>query len=135
MQTTIAIEPVYTNIVSTPQRARIVLDAITSPCLKIILDPVNLLHPDCIHQREEIISSALELLGPDIAAVHLKDYRCLHGKMITLASGLGDMDDHQVLSYIVDNMPNVPVTLENTRPDNAQAARERIAALYGKFWL
>ena len=39
----VAIEPVWKHIVNTVERARKVLDAIDSPNLQIILDPVNLL--------------------------------------------------------------------------------------------
>ncbi|MDD3920329.1 MAG: TIM barrel protein [Eubacteriales bacterium] len=130
LHTTIAIEPVYTHIVYSPQRARKVLDALRSPNLKIILDPVNLLHPDNIDRRDEIIASAIDLLGPDIAAIHLKDYVRTETGLTAVASGLGEMDDRPLLRFVTRNMPQVPMSLENTLPENAAAACRHIAMLY-----
>ena len=70
----IAIEPVWKHIVCTVERARKVLDAIDSPNLQIIFDPVNLLCVDNIDRQDEIINQAFELLGDEIAVVHCKDY-------------------------------------------------------------
>jgi sugar phosphate isomerase/epimerase len=70
-----AIEPVYKHIVWNPERARTVLDEIHSPNLQVIFDPVNLLHPDNLEHRDEIIAQAMYLLGDEIAVIHLKDYQ------------------------------------------------------------
>jgi sugar phosphate isomerase/epimerase len=69
-----AIEPVYKHIVWNAARAREVLDRIGSPNLQIIFDPVNLLHPDNLDHRDEVIQETIEVLGPDICMLHLKDY-------------------------------------------------------------
>ena len=71
---TFGIEPVYKHIVWNSSVAREVLDSIASPALQIIFDPVNLLHPDNLSQRDEVISQAIDDLGDDIALIHLKDY-------------------------------------------------------------
>ena len=68
-----AIEPVWKHIVCTPERARTVLDAIGSRNLRIIFDPVNILYPGNLREREELFDRAINLLGDDIAVVHLKD--------------------------------------------------------------
>ena len=56
----VAIEPVWKHIVYTVERARKVLDAIDSPNLQIIFDPVNLLCVDNLAQQDEIIEKAKE---------------------------------------------------------------------------
>lgn len=122
----LAIEPVYRHIVWNPKRARTVLDAIGSPNLQIIFDPVNLLHPDNLAQRDEVIGQAIELLGKDVAVIHLKDYKVIDGEMACMACGLGDMDYTQVIAFAHEHKPYVQATLENTRPDNAVQAREYI---------
>ncbi|MCE5343056.1 MAG: sugar phosphate isomerase/epimerase [Eubacteriales bacterium] len=129
LQTTIALEPVYTHIVHDPQTARRVLDAFASPSLKIILDPVNLLHPANIARRDEIVAEALALLGPSIAPIHLKDYVCIGDTLRTLPSGQGEMDDVPVLRFVMRTMPDVPLLLENTTPENAAGVRAHIERL------
>lgn len=125
--TTLAIEPVYKHIVCDGKRARRVLDAIASPNLQIILDPVNLLHPDNLHRRDEVIAEAIELLGRDIAVIHIKDY-VYSGtdNMPCMAAGLGEMDYSAVLRFAKLKKPHIQMTFEETKPENAQAAREHI---------
>ncbi len=120
---TIAIEPVYTHIVSDGKRARKVLEAIHSPNLKIIFDPVNLLHPDNLQRRDAVLEEAMDLLGDEIAIVHLKDYHAKPEKLEACAPGLGEMNYDAVLRFCNERKPHVQMTLENTKPDNAEAAR------------
>ncbi len=124
----LAIEPVYTHIVYDAKRARRVLDEIASPNLQIILDPVNLLHADNVARADEVIQEALELLGRDTAVVHIKDYRVGEdGGVLSMAAGLGVMDYAPLMRYVREQKPHVDMTLEDTLPENAQAAREHIA--------
>jgi sugar phosphate isomerase/epimerase len=124
---TLAIEPVYKHIVCDGKRARRVLDAVASPNLQIILDPVNLLHPDNLDRRDEVIAEAIELLGREIAVIHIKDY-VNNGtdNMPCMAAGLGEMDYSAVLRFAKLKKPYIQMTFEETRPENAQAAREHI---------
>ncbi len=124
-----AIEPVYTHIVSDGKRARRVLDEIASPNLRIILDPVNLLHMENVTRRDEVIGEAIELLREEIAVIHIKDYVIRDGTLKSVAAGTGEMDYTQVLNFARREKPWIQATLENTTPDNAQAARLHIERL------
>ena len=88
----IAIEPVWKHIVCTVERARKVLDAIDSPNLQIIFDPVNLLCVDNIDRQDEIINQAFELLGDEIAVVHCKDYVVEGNELKSIAAGTGSLN-------------------------------------------
>lgn len=129
----LAIEPVYKHIVWNPERARIVLDKIDSPNLQIIFDPVNLLHPDNLDKREQVIKEAIELLGPDISIIHLKDYVMDNGEMKCLGCGFGQMNYEQIIEFAVKKKPFIQATLENTTPDNAVKAREYIQNLEKRY--
>ncbi len=125
-----AIEPVYKHIVCNPKRARRVLDEINSPNLQIIFDPVNLLDISNYKKRDEIIGEAMELLGDDIAMIHIKDFVVEDGKLVSVAAGTGEMDYTKIMKFIRERKPYVHVTLENTVPENAVAAREYIQNLW-----
>jgi len=127
-----AIEPVFRHIVCNPMRARRVLDEINSPNLQIIFDPVNLLDVSNYRQREEIFQEAIDLLGQDIAMVHLKDFRIEDGKMISVGCGLGEMDYTAVLRFMKERKPFIHATLENTRPENNQQVKEFILRKYAE---
>lgn len=126
----LAIEPVFKHIVCNPKRARQVLDTIKSPNLQIILDPVNLLYEGNYEQREEIIAEAIELLGDDVAVVHIKDFILEDGKMKSVAAGTGLMNYEKILRFIKEKKPFIHTTLENTVPENAVMAREFLQGLY-----
>ncbi len=120
---TLAIEPVYTHIVHDGRAARKALDAIQSDNLKIILDPVNLLHTDNVDRRDDVIREAIDLLGEDVVIIHMKDYQRTENGLISMACGLGEMDYTDILRFAKYQKPFIQMTLEDTKPDNAEAAR------------
>ena len=121
----LAIEPVCRHIVSTPARARKVLDAIPSGQLKIILDTVNLLTPENYPQAETFIQESFQLFGDKILVLHLKDFKPVEGMTdlmpVCCACGLGVMKYKSLLKFGSEH--NLPMTLEDTRPENAEQAR------------
>ena len=120
----IAIEPVYTHIVYCPKAARRVLDAIASPNLGIILDPVNLLHRDNANRVDEVIAEAIDLLGGDVLTVHAKDYvRDETGMPKHAVIGKGEMDYTRLFRFLRERKPGIGITLEDTTPADAEAAR------------
>ena len=125
-----AIEPVYKHIVCNPIRAREVLDKIGSPNLQIIFDPVNLLDSCNYRDRDAIIEEAIDLLGEDIAMIHIKDFVVQDGELVSVAAGTGEMDYGKIIRFIKERKPYVHVTLENTVPENAVEARRYIQALW-----
>lgn len=125
-----AIEPVWKHIVCNPRRARRVLDEINSPNLQIILDPVNLLDISNYEQQVEIVEEAIDLLGKDVAVVHIKDYVIKDGEIDSVAAGTGMMDYAAIMKFIKERKPYIHTTLENTVPDNAVQAREYIQKLW-----
>ena len=125
----LAVEPVWNHIISTPERAARLLEELPSDNLQIILDAVNLISPDEADRAEETIYRAISLLGERVRILHMKDFVITsEGKMNACACGLGSMRYEQLLSFAARR--DLPMTLENTVPDNAEEARltlERIA--------
>lgn len=126
----LAVEPVWSHIISTPERARRMLDQLPSDHLRIILDAVNLIAPEQAGRAEEIIRNAVSLLRDRVRVLHMKDFiRTGEGEMTACACGLGSMRYEGLLAFAAER--KLPMTLENTEPDNAEAARlylERVAA-------
>lgn len=125
-----AIEPVVRHIVCNPVRARRVLDEIDSPNLRIILDPVNLLETYNYEKQDEILDEAVELLGRDVAVLHVKDFIIENGKLVSVPVGQGQCHWERVIPYMKKEKPFMHATLENTKPDNAVAALSYIRELY-----
>lgn len=128
-----AIEPVWKHIVYNADRAVKVLDAIKSPNLRIILDPVNLLYPGNADDQEKVIGDAIDKLGEHVAVVHLKDFAREGGGLRSIAAGTGEMDYTQILRFMKERKPYIQATLENTSNGNAVAAREFLQRKYGEL--
>lgn len=126
----LAIEPVVRHIVSTPERARQVLDEIDSPNLRIILDPVNLLDIHNYQEQDDIFERAIRLLGKDVAVLHVKDFVVEDGKLISVPVGQGQCHWDKIMPYMKAQKPFMHGTLEDTRPENAVQALNYIQNLY-----
>lgn len=127
----LAVEPVWSHIISTPERAARMLEELPSDHLQIILDAVNLISPQEAGQAEETIRKAISLLGERVRILHMKDYVITpEGEMDACACGLGSMRYEQLLSFAGER--NIPMTLENTVPENAEEARLCLERIAGK---
>ena len=115
----IAIEPVYRHIVYDAKRAREVLDRIESPNLQIIFDPVNLLWTDNYENRYEVIDEAIDLLGKDIAMIHLKDAILMEDSVKSVGCGFGEMKYDSIIKFALEKKPFIHATLEDTKPETA----------------
>ncbi len=90
---TLAIESEASNVISTPGRARRLMDTVKSERLKMILDAANLFHPGTAHpdRVKETLDHAFDVFGRDIVIAHGKDIR--EGDGIEFCgTGLGIVD-------------------------------------------
>jgi sugar phosphate isomerase/epimerase len=72
-EVTLAFEPEHNNVVNSVARARMLLDEIDSPWLKVVIDPANLMRVDDIPRMSEVLDEAFDWLGPDIVLAHAKN--------------------------------------------------------------
>ena len=123
----LAIEPVCRHIVSTPARCAAVLEALPSDRLQVILDTVNMLTPENCSRCGEIVDEAIRLFGGRIRVLHMKDYTLVPGEanVHSQACGTGCMDYTRLLAFARERQ--LPMTLEDTVPANAEAARLTLA--------
>ena len=121
----LAVEPVCEHIVSTPEKAERMLDLVPSDHLRIILDSVNLLSAEAAKNPDALIEEAIRRLGGKVSVLHMKDYLPIQPgdlRARSIACGQGIMNYNRLLTFAKSR--NLPMTLEDTVPENAQAARE-----------
>lgn len=70
---TMAFEPEVNNVVDSARSARLALDAVGSPHLKVVLDGANIFHVGELRAMAATLDEAFALLGGDIALAHAKD--------------------------------------------------------------
>ena len=127
----LAVEPVACHIVNTPEKAERMLEALESDHVRIILDTVNLLTRENCARADAIVDEALRRLGDRVSVLHLKDYTVDPDAFMTkaCACGTGLMRYEKLLAF--GKARGLPMTLENTKPDNAEAARLFLESIAG----
>ena len=117
---TVAIEPVASHTVNTPECAASVLKTIASPYLKVIFDPVNLLTPENLSEQDDLWERFFQQLGDKIAAVHVKGARADAGGQLT---GCGFSDSVVDYRFLFGELKKLPydfcILREKIDPKNA----------------
>lgn len=125
-----AIEPVYNHIVYDCGRARKVLDAIHSPNLQIIFDPVNVISMDNYMNQDEMLKEAFELVGNEIVAIHSKDFVVEDNRIVSKITGEGDLNYDLLMKLVKTHKPLIHILLEGTSPENVEFAKEYLIKKY-----
>lgn len=94
---------------------------------------MNLLDESNYQEYPAIFKEFVEILGPDIATIHAKDFKIENGKLLSCACGTGQMDYEFLLRYIKGHKPHIHVLLEDTNPSNAQQARQFMEEKYASL--
>lgn len=73
----LAVETEAANIIDTPEKARLLMDTIGSPNLKMIMDCANLFHIGEAHKANvrPVMRHAFEVFGRDVVIAHGKDIK------------------------------------------------------------
>ena len=105
--------------------------------VKVVLDAPNVLPVKEFGQRDARVEEFVKQVAPATGLVHLKDVnRNDDGHRVFLAPGQGALDYGRYLRAIVQNVPEVPVILENLRGvGEMRAAREFIEATLKEYGL
>ncbi len=117
----LGIEPELANVINSAAKARLLIDELKSPRLKIIFDPANLFETETVAEQRRIVSSALALLSSDIAMAHAKD-RTTSGEFV--AAGTGVLDYPHFLSELKQSGFDGPIVTHGLSAAEAPMVRE-----------
>ena len=83
----------------------------------------NLLTRENYREADAVIEEAIRRFGDRVCVLHMKDFTVDPDAFMTkaCACGTGLMKYDRLLRFARER--SLPMTLENTRPDNAEAAR------------
>lgn len=95
----LAFEPEVSNVVDSAREARRLLDEISSPHLKVTMDPANLFHTGELPRMKEILDEAFSLVGKDIVLCHAKDLDH-DGEAGHIPAGHGVLDYDRYMSLL-----------------------------------
>ncbi len=108
----LGVEPEVSNVVSSPQKARRLLDAISSPYLKIIMDGANVFPSGTLDRQHGILDDAFDLLGDDIVLAHAKDIS-RDGEAGHEAAGTGLLDYSYYIKLLEQSSYDGPLVLHS----------------------
>jgi len=115
---TLGIEPEVANVVDSAQKARLLIDEIGSPRLKVIMDGANIFHRGELARMREMLDEAFDLIGPDIVLGHAKDLDH-DGEAGHLAAGMGVLDYRHYLSLMQNSGFDGAIILHALTPAQA----------------
>lgn len=99
------------------------LEDLNSDAVRIILDAVNLIDSEHVGEAGALVREAVRRLGDRVCVLHMKDFvpRPDAPRPLAVPCGQGQMDFGPLLSLARSR--NLPMTLEDTTPDNAEQTR------------
>jgi sugar phosphate isomerase/epimerase len=115
---TLGVETEVGNCVNTVAKARMLLDQIASPNLKIIMDGANIFQKGELPRMRDKLDEAFELLGRDIILAHAKDLD-RDGEAGHVAAGHGKLDYPYYLRKLRDANYRGSIILHALKPDQA----------------
>jgi sugar phosphate isomerase/epimerase len=120
---TLAVEPVCSHIIHSAETAERMLENLKSDHVRIILDAVNLIDSAHTDRADELVLDAVRRLGDRVCVLHMKDFVPQPGadRPRPVPCGQGQMAYGPLLALAREK--NLPMTLENTTPDNAEQTR------------
>ena len=120
---TLAVEPVCSHIIHDAAAAERMLDELKSDHVRIILDAVNLIDSAHTEEASALVEDAVQRLGDRVSVLHMKDFIPQRdaARPKAVPCGQGEMRYGALLSLA--RKMNLPMTLENTTPDNAEQTR------------
>ena len=116
----LGIEPEVSNVVSSPAKARQLLDTMRSDRITIVMDGANVFPMGTIHRQREILDEAFDLLGDHIALAHAKDLS-RDGEAGHEAAGTGLLDYDYYLQLLHQSGYRGALVLHSLTPEQVPA--------------
>ena len=115
MDTYVAIEPVLTHTINTPELAQRLLHEVNSSRVGIIFDPFNLLSPGTVESQEALWQRCIDCFGDKVLAMHVKNGRWDGADYIPLPLSEGVMRPESIFRWIREEKPGLTLLREEEK--------------------
>jgi len=129
----VGIEGVSSHAISTPAKMRAALDALGSPNVQVVFDPVNLLSLENYGDQNRIIEESFDLFGDRIVAIHAKDFVANDGAFLPVRTGQGQLHHQPLLDFITQRKPGISLLFEETNEQTVTGSMDFIRQLGAKI--
>lgn len=112
----VGVEGVFDHTLYSPARMKRFLEDIDSPNVEVILDAVNLIHPDQVEpaEQERLLDEAFSMYGDRISVLHVKDFVFGGESQLFRHVGEGLFCYEPLLRRIKEYKPQITLLLENS---------------------
>ena len=114
----VGVEAVWQFVIHDVNSVKRMLDDISSPNLKVIFDPVNMLCYDNHHQSFEIFKDVVDTYLDRISVLHLKDYSIQNQAMQYGVPYSGQFNFARFINMMKDANDQLDFIVEETSPNN-----------------
>ena len=112
----VGVEGVFNHTLYSPARMKRFLEDIDSPNVEVILDAVNLIHPDQVRpeQQKQVIDRAFSYYGDRISVLHVKDFVFDGEDQLFRHVGEGLFCYPPLMERVNEMKPHITMLLENS---------------------
>lgn len=130
----VGIEGVYNHTIYSPGRMKRFLDDIQSPNVEVIMDSVNLLHPDEVEPeaQQRVIDLAFDCYGERITMLHVKDFVFEGDRQKACHVGDGLFQYEPLMRRVKEQKPHITMLFENSSRDRYHQDVEFIQKVYDR---
>ena len=132
MKEIVAAEGVFNHTLYSPARMKRFLEDIDSPNVEVILDAVNLIHPDETEPeaQERVIDRAFAYYGDRIGALHVKDFVFDGQEQLFRHVGDGLFRYEPLMKHVKKMKPHIAMLLENSSQERYHGDVEFLQRIY-----
>lgn len=113
----VGVEGVFDHTLCSPAMMKRFLEDIDSPNVEVILDSVNLIHPEEVDCQEEVIAKAFDYYGDRITMLHMKDFVFEGRNQIFRYVGEGLFQYEPLMRLLKERKPHITMLLENSNKE------------------
>lgn len=131
----VGVEGVFNHTLYSPARMKRFLEDIDSPNVEVILDAVNLIHPDQTSPEDQarVIDQAFAYYGDRISVLHVKDFVFDGENQLFRHVGDGNFCYEPLMKQVKANKPQITMLLENSSKDRFHGDVEFLQKIYDQI--
>lgn len=128
ISTKIAIEGAFNHVIYNPKVMKRLLDELNSDDIRVIVDLYNFLNINNHEEHITIFKECINLFGPKIKIIHLKDYLVQDNQLVQVPVGKGLMDYNEIMKLIKQLPQDVYLIFEGTKETHLQESLKYITS-------
>lgn len=128
----VGVEGVFDHTLYSPAMMKRFLEDMDSPNVEVILDPVNLIHPEEVDCQEDVIKKAFAYYGDRITMMHMKDFVFEGRSQKYRHVGEGLFHYEPLMKLVKEKKPYITMLMENSSKDRFRQDTQFLQDIYDR---